>query len=489
MLPAVGLTQLNAVDLRTFRQQIYGNAVGALAVLIVSIVPNLGDRNLKSLGNMAVGDGITSCSRAGDHRFLILRNRVFRNGVGNFLAVSMLFQILKLSGPVIGGAEGQSLSSVSAVCQQLYGNAYRTEAGFVIFVIPDLVDRNIYVFGNIGLRIGNYQLIVASAGTERRCSNALRHGYRGRIGALDPEVSILSLNIIARRRLLLFQAIQRICRQPRQRQHAVLGASLHDLQPTAAIVARQGKLGAGKQRRLTALLHLLHSHIGEHRILAVILQGDGLLLGICQIQIVVVAVPVIEARMDRSFVLHHIIGILYIIADTIDGFYAADLDIAVADDPVVICGNGVGSYQFILVCRRCYSLRRRVSKFRCAPGGKIPLQVAGNHDVVLNIFQSDGDLLTIDTICLRLLLFVGKFCTVDIQTGIDNGPTVLGALGQNDGHIRAGLQLRTGMAVGGTPGIDIKLNRLLSGLHRRVFRLQTQFKLNGIQFVSNHIFQ
>ena len=135
-------------------QQLHGDIIGTLAILIVGVVPNLGDRD-RGLGNfMGVGDDVAVVSGG------VTVNSDFFDGVIDGLAVLVDFQTAEGSLPAIGLGEGSG-GDINAVGQQLHGDRLGADAVLVVVVVPDLGDFDVLLVDIVG--VGDHKSGVGAA--------------------------------------------------------------------------------------------------------------------------------------------------------------------------------------------------------------------------------------------------------------------------------------------------------------------------------------
>ena len=129
----------------------YCNALRADAVCVVSVIPGLGACDMDCLKlrirHMGVGHDKAVLEITGDARH-IFRHSPFCNGVDDLGTIRIiLLTLLKDSLPRIRFPDIRK-GLLLAVRKQIEGDLLRSQAVFVISVIPDLGDRN----GNVFLR-------------------------------------------------------------------------------------------------------------------------------------------------------------------------------------------------------------------------------------------------------------------------------------------------------------------------------------------------
>ena len=135
--PAVSFVQNKTLSgILSVRQKMNGNAVRPLAVLIVAVVPGLGDRKTGLVRHIAVCDGKSGCGVTVDLCRVPL-DRVFRNRIDNFLSIRILGKIVKAPCPAVCGSNLLT-RYLFAVRLKADGDAVRPLAVLVILIIPDL---------------------------------------------------------------------------------------------------------------------------------------------------------------------------------------------------------------------------------------------------------------------------------------------------------------------------------------------------------------
>ena len=108
-----------------------------LSILILCIIPGLCSGNVYSLRCMAVGDYI-ACRSIPGNRSIIIGNLHFLYGVGNLFPICVNIQVCKTTCPPVPFAQGQCLSCILSVRQQLHCDALRTDSILVIVILPGL---------------------------------------------------------------------------------------------------------------------------------------------------------------------------------------------------------------------------------------------------------------------------------------------------------------------------------------------------------------
>ena len=108
-----------------------------LSILVLCIIPGFCSGNVYSLRCMAVGDYI-SCRSVPGNRSIIIGNLHFLYGVGNLFPICVNIQVCKTTCPPVPFAQGQCLSCILSVRQQLHCDALRTDSILVIVVLPGL---------------------------------------------------------------------------------------------------------------------------------------------------------------------------------------------------------------------------------------------------------------------------------------------------------------------------------------------------------------
>ena len=127
----------SALHLLAVSQQVHGDARGTLAILVVSVVPELLAGDAGGCGGMAVGNAVTV------HLGLVTFNGVLGDAVLDLLTSHMSGQVFEAVLPAIVSSHGGRLSNLTVVdrlhgCHQVHGDAVGTQAILVISVVPNL---------------------------------------------------------------------------------------------------------------------------------------------------------------------------------------------------------------------------------------------------------------------------------------------------------------------------------------------------------------
>ena len=152
----------------------HGDGIRTLAVLVVSVVPDLGDIDVDSRRIMGVGEG----GRGSGNGFLrqpVAADVSLIPRVGDCGASRVLIQSRDGSSPAVALIEGNGLSSILAVGEQLHGEALRAETVLVVAVIPNLGDGSLGLLGLV--RVGDGGLAV--------------RGFSARLGVTSGEVALV----------------------------------------------------------------------------------------------------------------------------------------------------------------------------------------------------------------------------------------------------------------------------------------------------------
>ena len=120
-------------------QQVDGDGCGALAVLVVVVVPGLGAGDFGGLGVVGVGDDVAGGLIAGDDGLIALDCNL-GNGVDDLNTLAELVQLGEGIGPVVVGVQLQGLAGLLAVGQQDNGDVLGTDAVLIVAVGPGLGD-------------------------------------------------------------------------------------------------------------------------------------------------------------------------------------------------------------------------------------------------------------------------------------------------------------------------------------------------------------
>ena len=143
------------------RQQLHGDAIGALAILVVVVVPGLGAGDSSGFGSMGVGHGEASGSVASDDALVVL-NLNFLNGVHNRSALIILVQVSEGSSPVVAGIQLNGLAGSHAISQQVDGHTAGTDAVLIATVFPNLAHGHRGLFGDVS--VGHVVAILSDLG-------------------------------------------------------------------------------------------------------------------------------------------------------------------------------------------------------------------------------------------------------------------------------------------------------------------------------------
>ncbi len=147
--PAVGLADRLGLDDVAVGEQVHGDGLGTLAVLVVLVIPRLRSGNLDGLGDGRIGDAIAVDLRRVVAGHLILGNRVDDCGA----LVAVLRQAGEAPGPAFVLGDGLGID-LRAVCEQVHGNARRALAVLVVAVVPGLGALDVDGLGGVPVRNG-----------------------------------------------------------------------------------------------------------------------------------------------------------------------------------------------------------------------------------------------------------------------------------------------------------------------------------------------
>ena len=182
--PAVGGGQGHAVTcLHTVCQQMHDNGGGTLAVLVILIIPNLADGDMRLLSLVGIGDDKALLDGAG-HNAGVAGDSRFFHGIDDLGAVFVLIQRRQRVGPVVGGGQLHG-GHQSAVAVDIDGNGLGTYAILVICVIPDLVDGKARGIGHERVVDNIGCVMVAALGDLSLVLDD--HAFGGRDGNLEGD--------------------------------------------------------------------------------------------------------------------------------------------------------------------------------------------------------------------------------------------------------------------------------------------------------------
>ena len=145
--PAMGFIQCDLfVRQHVVLHQHHGDRVGPLAVAVVVVAPGLHDLNIDLLGCIGVGKDCDCCvSDSNNNRFgcfVADAGKVFlRPGIGDFLALVLLGQVLHRQSPAVGGTQRVFSCGAFAVhrCRQHDLQRFGTFAVLIVVVLPNLL--------------------------------------------------------------------------------------------------------------------------------------------------------------------------------------------------------------------------------------------------------------------------------------------------------------------------------------------------------------
>ena len=131
LCPVVRSSKSNSfVSWRSICKESYGNALWTNAILVVSIIPDLGYRRAGLTWGVAVGDVVIIINSCCITRYGKLAYRV-----GNFLTICIFRQIGEAVGPVIVSCYGLGVCNY-AICKKVDGDALWTFAILVVGIVP-----------------------------------------------------------------------------------------------------------------------------------------------------------------------------------------------------------------------------------------------------------------------------------------------------------------------------------------------------------------
>ena len=133
--PTVRLVQRHFLTVRQCHRQ----ALRALAVLVVAVVPNLPDRRFCRLRRMLVRQRRDCAFGTVARQRIAVRYTVLRPGVGDRLAITLQRQVVDRRRPFVRRVQRHGPNHRLAVLQ-LHAQARRAHAVLVVVVVPDLPD-------------------------------------------------------------------------------------------------------------------------------------------------------------------------------------------------------------------------------------------------------------------------------------------------------------------------------------------------------------
>ena len=166
LCPVVRSSKSNSfVSWRSICKESYGNALWTNAILVVSIIPDLGYRRA----------GLTWCVAVGDVVIIINSCCITRYGklayrVGNFLTICIFRQIGEAVGPVIVSCYGLGVCNY-AICKKVDGDALWTFAILVVGIVPGFGSGDVegFWFMSVGDVVAAYACFITSYRTLSYC--------------------------------------------------------------------------------------------------------------------------------------------------------------------------------------------------------------------------------------------------------------------------------------------------------------------------------
>ena len=150
-LPAVLGGHGSGVDLLTISQQVHGDALGTLAVLVVLVRPGLGAFHRGGVDGVGVSHGIAGRSIAGHGHGVASRHGRFCHGILDLNALAVLVKVLEGVGPFVVGVQFNRLAGSLAISQQVDGHARGALVVLVVSVVPDLGHLHFGLFDLVGV--------------------------------------------------------------------------------------------------------------------------------------------------------------------------------------------------------------------------------------------------------------------------------------------------------------------------------------------------
>ena len=158
----VGSGQLCGGDHSAVGQQVDGDGAGTDAVLVVLVIPLLGDGDVLAVDLVGVGQSDLGVLE-GDGGGVILVLGQLLDGVHMDLALGLDDQVIGLAvpgvAPAVLGIQDNGLTDGALALHQLDGDLGGTDAVLVALVVPDLGDGDILA-GQLGLDAGNREGIL-----------------------------------------------------------------------------------------------------------------------------------------------------------------------------------------------------------------------------------------------------------------------------------------------------------------------------------------
>ena len=147
--PLIALVQRDALDLLSVCQQVNRYRLGPVTILIVCVIPDLGDSQFSFFAGMTVCHVILEVScfiLVFGNTGCIVCHRILCHGVNNFYSVLFLLQAGEGITPAVAFIQFGCFAGVHAVSQQLDDHFIRPVAILVFIVFPDLVYLNLGLF-------------------------------------------------------------------------------------------------------------------------------------------------------------------------------------------------------------------------------------------------------------------------------------------------------------------------------------------------------
>ena len=187
ILPVVAaIKRYRIADILSVCLQLHADVGRTDAVLVSLVVPLLFNRNVDLGCCMGIGQS-RYCSVYRVAAEAVTSGQIlFIPGIGDFLSVAVLLQMLNRRSPVIGCVQGYS-SDDSVAVLQFNGQLIRTDAILVLAVIPGLGHSS----GRFFFRIGNSDLAgaVSAIGIGRRAGSSSFYYIIGK--CVDATISIV----------------------------------------------------------------------------------------------------------------------------------------------------------------------------------------------------------------------------------------------------------------------------------------------------------
>ena len=159
LCPVVRSSKSNSfVSWRSICKESYGNALWTFAILVVSVIPDLGYRRAGPAWGVAVGDVVIIINSCCITRYCKLAYRV-----GNFLAVCIFRQIGEAVGPVIFSCHGLGGCDF-AICKKVNSDALWALAVLIVGIVPGLGSGDVggCWFMSVGNIVAAYACFITS---------------------------------------------------------------------------------------------------------------------------------------------------------------------------------------------------------------------------------------------------------------------------------------------------------------------------------------